>query len=40
MNIVIEQKAMHPLKKFIIELISARAGLHIQQHNKQRNSKG
>ena len=34
MNTVIEKKAMHPVKKFIIELLSARAGLHIKQHSK------
>lgn len=34
MNTVIEKKAMHPFKKFIIELLSARAGLHIKQHSK------
>lgn len=35
MNTAIEKKAMHPLKKFILELLSARAGLHIKQHNSK-----
>ena len=37
MNSVHNQKNMHPFKKFLIELLSVRAGLYInQEHSSKR----